>query len=183
MFELPRPSFAQSPLLILAVAISSGILLGHQISFLSRSVFVFSTSVVIGLTFITISLVRKRKLKLAPMLLAGAFIFAGLALSVIEKRDVAHDRISRVYQTGIIAAGDPVELTGTIEGQPEHAPQSFYLTIHAERIRSKGIEFDASGAVLLFAQVREQHVRQEYDALELRHGARVRVMTALDRAE
>jgi competence protein ComEC len=40
-----------------------------------------------------------------------------------------------------------------------------------------------AGKVLLLAHLREPPEKEEYDALELRHGARVRVMTTLDREE
>src|SRR5437667_7831439 len=124
-------------------------------------------------------------MRLAPasVVLVGTFLLTGLTLSLIASRSVALNRISRMYEQGIITAGGPVELTGTIDGQPEPAPESFYLKLRAERIRSKGIERDASGTVLLLASEHDEQVKNEYDALELRHGARVRVMTALDREE
>src|SRR5438270_10868408 len=37
--------------------------------------------------------------------------------------------------------------------------------------------------VLLLASEQDDQVKKEYDALELRHGARIRVMTALDRED
>src|SRR5207253_11514700 len=111
------------------------------------------------------------------------FFCAGLVLSLSESRSVGSGRIARMYDEGIIAPGEPVELTGILQGQPEPAPESFYLTLRAEKIRFKGGERDASGTVLLLAHAREQKVSKGYDALELRHGARIRVMTTLDREE
>lgn len=86
-----------------------------------------------------------------------------------------------MYDDGVLTYGEPVELTGVISGQPEPAPDSFYLTLEVERISFKGAVRDACGTVLLLAHVRP--MSKEYDALELRHGARVRVMTTLDRDE
>src|SRR5207247_10713314 len=88
-----------------------------------------------------------------------------------------------LYERGEIAEAEPLELTATIEGQPEHAPQSFYLTLRAERLARKGIERDVSGTVLLRANVGDEQDNREYGSLELRHGARVRVVTALEREE
>src|SRR5712691_6424179 len=159
MSGLPQPRFAQSPLLILAVAISIGILLGSEISVHSRSVLILGTFVVFGLGFLSIWLVRKRKLTVASMLLVAAFTLTCVALSSFEGRDAAPDRISSMYERGLIAAGDPVELTGTIDGQPEPAPQSFYLKLMVEKIRFEGSERDTSGTVLLLAHLREPQVK------------------------
>ncbi len=88
-----------------------------------------------------------------------------------------------MYDLGLITFGEPVEVTGILSGQPEPAPDSFYLTIRVESISFKGTDRNASGTVMLLAHAREEQARKEYDDLELRHGARVRVMTTLDRDE
>ena len=120
---------------------------------------------------------------LATVLVVVAFFCVGFVLSLIDSRPIAPNRIARLQDEGEIAPDDPVELTGTVSGEPEPAPQSFYVTFKAERIRFKGVERDASGTVFLLVPVREQQVAREYEALQLRHGARVRVMTTLDREE
>jgi competence protein ComEC len=88
-----------------------------------------------------------------------------------------------MYDEGLFTYGEPVEITGVVQGQPEPAPDSFYLTIRVERISLKGSERDACGTVILLAHVHEVQVRKEYGALDLRHGARVRIVTTLDRDE
>src|SRR5438552_12548533 len=183
MTELPRTRFVQNPLLVLAAAISSGILLGHFLKPTWQSVLLLGAAVCVGVGVISFWLIAKKKLTASVVLLIATFLLTGLVLSLIENRSVALNRISRTYEQGTITAGEPVELTGIIDGQPEPAPESFYLKLRAERIRSKGIERDASGTVLLLASEHDEQVKNEYDALELRHGARVRVMTALDREE
>src|SRR5260370_6106247 len=183
MAELPQARLASNPLLIIAVALSAGILPGHYFRLQSRSVLIFGICLGVGVTFFSVALARKRKLTLATILLIASFFCAGLILAMIDNRGLAPNRISRIYAEGVITAGQPVELTGMVQGQPESAPDSFYLTLRAESIRVKGTERTASGTVLLLAHPREQEVHKESDALELRHGARVRVMTALDREE
>ena len=183
MSDLREPHFGQSPLLIFAVAISAGILLSRQLTFPPRSILIFVASVVIAPALLGIWLIRKRRLKAACVFVFTAFIFTGFGLELIEARYVVPDCISRMYEERVIASGDPVELTGTITGEPEPAPDSFYLTVSVETMRIRRLDRTASGTVLLLAHVGEQQVAQEYDALELRHGARVRVMTSLDREE
>ena len=70
-----------------------------------------------------------------------------------------------------------------LERPPEIAPESFYLTLRIERVRLKHTDLSATGVVELLAPVRDRGVRAEYDSLELRHGARIDVMTALERSD
>ena len=119
----------------------------------------------------------------ATLATMAAFVCAGFVLSLVDSRPIAPNRIARLQDEGVFAPGEPVELTGVVSGEPEPAPQSFYLTLRVETIRIKGAERAASGTVFLLAPVRDEQVAREYDALELRHGARVRVMTTLDRED
>ena len=183
MTDLPQGRFASCPLLVLAVALSAGIALAQYLRLQSKSILIFGLVIAVGATLFSIALVSKTRLTPVSLLLQAAFFCAGLVLFSIEGRDVQPNRIAQMCDSGLIASGEPVELTGVVQGQPERAPDSFYLTLRAERIRFKGTERDTSGTVLLLAHAREQRVREEYDALELRHGARVRVMTTVDREE
>ena len=182
MAELPQARFIQAPLLVLGVVVSTAILLARYLP--PRSlIFILASAMGAGFTLLCIALIAKRCFAPAFVFLTAAFFCAGLMLSLIENRSVAPNRISRMYDQGVIAANNPIELTGIIQGQPEPAPDSFYLTLRAESVRFKGSEQEATGNVLLLAHMREQQAGKEYDALELRHGARIRVMTALDREE
>jgi predicted membrane metal-binding protein len=119
----------------------------------------------------------------ASVLVALAFFWAGATLAVLEKKGVAANRVQRFYDEGIIASGDPVEVEGVVERQPEPAPEGFYLQLRVEKLSFKEVERDASGGVWLFAPVLDEETRARYELLELRYGARVRVMVALRRAE
>lgn len=189
MAELPEAEvasnarFVSSPLFILAVAFASGILGGHYFAPQARSILILSVTVGVAGALLSIALISKRKLRPASLFLVIAFLAAGFALSLIENRPIAFNRIARMYDEGVITSGEPVEITGIVQGQPEAAPDSFYLNLRAESIRFKGSERNATGTVLLLAPARELKVKKEYETLELRHGARVRVMTTLDREE
>ncbi len=183
MPALAQLRLAQSPLLILAASLSTGILLGGRITSHPRLVLILCASIVAGFAVLSSWLVRRKKPAATTGLLVVGFVLTGFALSSIEGSDVSSETISRMYEQGLVSAGDPVELTGTIDGQPEPAPQSLYFTVRAERIRLKGVEREAAGTILLLAHLRDHQVVHEYEALELRHGARVRVLTTLDREE
>ena len=136
-----------------------------------------------SLSVFAISCVARNKRTLATVSLAATFLCCGFLLSLIDSRPAAPNRISRLYEEGQFSYSEPVELTAVLSGQPEPAADSFYLTMRVERISFKGTERDATGTVILLAHAGEEQVRREYDALELRHGARVRVVTMLDREE
>lgn len=183
MSALAQSRVAQSPLLVLAAAIAAGIFLGSRITSHSRLVLILSASIVTGFAVVSSRLVRRKMPAATTLLLVGGFIFTGLALSLIDSREVSPDRISHMYEQGLVSPSDPVEVTGTIDGQPEPAPQSLYLNVRAERISLKGVERNASGTILLLAQVRDRALAHEYESLELRHGARIRVLATLDRED
>jgi competence protein ComEC len=180
--------FAHSPLLIIAIAMSAGILTGNYFFGQARPGWAVSAALSLACGLFSFSLVVKRpfkfpekRLTIATALLIAAFLFAGFSLFSIGAPGPAANQISRLCDQGAIRPGEPVELTGIIKGEPEPAPYSFYLTLKVERVRVKGSERDASGTVLLLARTGLQQVKTEYDSLELRHGARIRVMTTLAR--
>jgi competence protein ComEC len=183
MTVLPRTRLALSPLFVFAVSFAGGILFGHYVAIESRSVFILATAAVICLVLLSFEFARRQRRATASAFIVAAFALTGLAVSLVESQTFASNRISRMYDDRVVSVGEPVELTGTLEGQPEPAPQSFYLTLRAQRIGMKGIEQDVAGTVVLLARVPNQKVRVEYDALSLRHGARIRVLTSLDRED
>jgi competence protein ComEC len=183
MVDLPEPRFASSPLLGLAIAISAGITVAHFGKFQTRTVLIAYLFMGATFGFLSIALLVRNRAELSTCFLIGAFVFAGLLVTHIDGRPRPDNRISQMFDQGRLSSSEPVELTGIVQGQPEPAPDSFYLTVRAERIRFKGSEQNATGTVLLLAHVRAPPVRLEYEALGLRHGARVRVMTTLDRDE
>ena len=183
MNGLPRTRLVQSPLLVLAVALCAGILLGHKLAAHPRAYLTFGIFFLLVAPILAVVCVRRARLRTASALGAAGFVAGGLVLSLIAEQPVAANRISQMYDAGVIKAGEPVELSGTVSGQPEPAPQSFYLTVRAQRLRAGGVESDATGTVLLHARLSNDQAKAEYDSLELRHGARIRVMTTLDRED
>jgi competence protein ComEC len=183
MTDLPQARFASNPLIVLASALALGIFAGHSLPHRWLPLLLIGIGVGVVLTIVSVWFLANGKLTAAVLSITAAFVCAGFVLSLIDSRPIAPNRIARLQDEGFIAPGEPVELTGTVSGEPEPAPQSFFLTISVERVRFKGAERDGSGTVFLLAPVREQLVEREYEALQLRHGARVRVMTTLDRED
>jgi competence protein ComEC len=183
MVASPEPRLVQSPLLVLAIAFGAGVASAHFFKLQSKAVLIISVMVCGALTFISLLLRVRDKASLRTAVLIGAYLFAGLILASIEGRPGASNRITRLFDDGRVNYDEPVELTGVVQGQPEPAPDSFYLTVRTQRIRVKGTELTASGTVLLLMHVRGPQIVAEYESLGLRHGARIRVMTVLERDE
>ncbi len=181
MLILPRPRFVTAPLLSLAVAVCGGIIVQHYSKLDSRS-FAIVLAVAVAASIICLVSLKGGKLVASTLSLLIAFFCTGTVLVRTMDRPLAN-RISTMYDQGAIGPGDSVEIVGVVVGEPEPAPYSFYLTMRVERVATKGSERDASGTVLLLAQASTEKVKQEYDALALHHGARLRVMTKLDRED
>lgn len=174
-----RPPFAPYPLATLAASFAAGIFITHT----------FATPLTICLacgaacTTFAIWCFARRRHGLASFIIVIAFFCAGGALVQVERKSVGAERIRRLYDEGVIASGDPLEATGVLERAPEPSIDGFYLALRVEKIRYKEQERIAMGRLWLFAPARDLATRARYEALELRYGARIRVMTALDRTE
>lgn len=174
-----RPSFNAHPLALLAAAFAVGILLARFTSLtLHLSLAAAALCVLLALVGF-----KRRRLNVATTFIVLAFACLGAAFAVVERSNVGVERVRRFYEEGRIASGDPVEVTGVVARAPEFAPDGFYLMLRAERVRVRGEERVAAGALELFAPAGDAGARVKYAELELRRGARVRALVALERAE
>ncbi|MDQ1559096.1 MAG: competence protein ComEC [Pyrinomonadaceae bacterium] len=174
-----RPSFNPHPLALPAASFAAGILLAR---FIAPPLFnsILSSALTTLLALVAFKLKRPALATTCALL---AFVAVGAAFAGVERHGVGVERVRRLYEEGRVASGDPVEITGVVARAPEFAPDGFYLALGVERLGARGAERAASGAVELFAPVRDARTRERYDELELRRGARVRVLVALERAE
>ncbi|MCA1636193.1 MAG: DUF4131 domain-containing protein [Acidobacteria bacterium] len=175
-----KPSFNAYPLVVLAAAFSCGVLLASfspppPAPYLIGGVCLTSCAVV---AFV------KNRLALSSCVAVAAFVCAGAALASIGEARVGETRLRSFYERGQVISGEPLELTGVLERALEVAPDGLLFTLRVERLRRGGTaERAASGRVEFFAPVRDARAGREYEALELRRGARVRVMSSPTRAE
>ncbi|CAN5868964.1 hypothetical protein BH18ACI4_BH18ACI4_13840 [soil metagenome] len=171
--------FVAHPLAELAAAFAAGILGAH---FFSGSIFLLILVCLLA-TLLALTSLCKRKPAAGTLFVTLAFLLAGASLASIEKRSVNSNRLKALIDHGAIAAGAPVELTGVLERYPESSPGGFYLTLRAEQLRTKDTEKVVAGVVTLLLPVHEKIIEEDYQRLELRYGARVRVMTVLNRTD
>ncbi|HEV2706571.1 MAG TPA: ComEC/Rec2 family competence protein [Pyrinomonadaceae bacterium] len=176
-----RPSYSLLPLFLLASAFAAGILCERL------AAPPLAPTLLCGLSAALASLLsffrRNRRAATNTTLVIVAFACAGAGLSAVERRSVGEERLRRFYEDGRIEEGAPVELTGVLVRPPEVAPDGLALRLRVERLRHRGEERACTGAVELFAPARDARARAEYEALELRRGARLRVLVVLARAE
>ena len=197
-----RPgAFALYPLAQLSAAFASGILGGSY--FVVPLSLLIPSAVLATLLAGIVALTSDRKTNSsarrssATILVMLAVLVVGATLESIENSEVPANQLRSLLDKGAVAIGEPVELTGVLERDPELAPDRLYLQLRLERIRSRSIasdapgkatqsgsiEREASGVVRLLASVPTDTSKQEFDQLDLRYGARIRVMTALERAD
>src|ERR1041384_5893275 len=183
MAEFPRMHLARAPLLVCVASLASGILTGHFLNADSSQFRIAPAVVTALLLFLAIVFVRRQKRGALSLLVVAAFLGSGISLSLIETRRPDPGRIKRMFDDNELAVNEPVELTAVVEGPVQSTADGFYLTVRTESLRARGSERAAVGDVLLLAHAVSPEIRNEYERLELRHGARLRVMTTLDRDE
>src|SRR2546423_1461536 len=175
-----RTNFSSHPLVALAAALAAGVMIA-RLAPQPPAPCVVIAALASASAF---AAALKKRHALAVRLVALAFACAGVALSSVEARESrSESRLRSVYERGSVAPGEPVELTGVLERAPEIAPDGLVLALRVEGLRYKTGEHACAGRVELFGPAREARVAAEYESLELRRGARVRVMTALSLAE
>jgi competence protein ComEC len=180
-----RP-FAANPLALLAGAFALGIFCGLLVSVpiaLPISVAAFST-------LLAVASLLKRRMKFALALTVLAMASIGSSLALIEKKNVPANQLKNLLTENTrmpgeepIAHGAPVELTGVLDREPELATDGMYLFLRVQRLTLRQTEREVSGEVLLLAPVSDKSAQQEFDQLDLRYGARIRVMTVLERSD
>jgi competence protein ComEC len=175
----PALALTTYPLAQLAVAFALGILLGAS---LTKSLWLFLLCGTL-ITASAIATLLNLKLQLATVLVLFATLFLGSVLSIIEKTRIPPNQIRRLLQEGAIKVGEPVELTGVLEEEPELAPERLFLRLKVRQIRVGDQETQTSGVVMLLSRVIQKTNEREYDALDLHYGATLRVMTRLERAD
>src|ERR1051325_7437268 len=183
MSELPPLRFSRAPLFILSVALGVGLLCARVPGMQTRAVFILCLSFTAALSVVSALLGRFQKSFAASVCVVAAFLSTGLSLGIADTSTRARNRLSQFYEQGIIAAGDRVELTATVDGMPESAPDRIYIRVATHKLAFKQIEYDCSGVILLTAHIADDERRRAFDELELRHGARIRVMGVVARED
>ncbi len=175
-----RQPFNPYPLAQLAACFACGVLLAHAAAHASLVVWLAACALA---SVLAAAAFARARLAWASALVCAAFLLAGACFGAAGRRDVPADRLSRWLAEGRAGAGEAIDLKGVVARAPEVAPEGYFVALEVEAIRGGGVESRMSGAVELFAPVRDLKALSRYEALELRRGARVRVLAELRRAD
>jgi len=179
-------SFSANPLVVLSSAFTFGILCGY---YLAEPIWVPISSAALSTLLAVTSLLKSRN-RLAAALITLTMLLLGFILATVEKNNVPTNQLKRVLTEtpgtvgeGTIAAGNPVEVTGVLERDPELATGRLYIFLRVQELRYRGTVREVSGEVVLLAPVSSSSVEQAFAELDLRYGARIRAMTTLERSD
>src|SRR6267143_6855319 len=160
MPSTPRYAFSTQPLLILSGAFALGILVGPALPFGLKTTVFFS--VVIFL--LTLWLLEQGRFGAATLTLCLCFVYAGAVDRRLDDTLMSTTRIKALYEAGVLASNDPIEVTGVLEREPEPSPEGLYLTLRVETVNVRNKVSPASGVVGLWAMTSVPEVRAEYEA-------------------
>ena len=170
-----RTDFNAYPLAALAAAFAAGVLLARVTGATPAPCVALAALTAL----VALAAALKKRDSAAAFIVLLAFAGAGASLSSLEAEAARTGvRLRGLYERGLIAPGEPVELTGVVERLPESTPGGLLFALRVETVRHRSIERACAGRVELFAPVRDGREAAAYEALELRRGARVRVAAA-----
>lgn len=168
--------FSPNPLFWLAACFASGIAAAAYVDLEWRiPAAVFAGGVIFAVAGIN------RSIGTAGLFLA--FTAVGSFCWVAETRSVVDDRLKRLYAEHFVDAGEPVEIEGVLRSEPETAVNGYFLTLSADKLVRKNISQKISGAIRLFVPINTSEASDEFSALELRYGSRIRFAGTPDREE
>ncbi|HEY3040868.1 MAG TPA: ComEC/Rec2 family competence protein [Pyrinomonadaceae bacterium] len=173
-------AFTAHPLAQLAVAFALGIL---SAVWIATPLILLSLIAALATTLALMALLWWKRMRLATVFVTVAMLLPGSLLAAIERKAIPANQLRRLITEGTIVVGQPVELTGVLERDPEVGSERLYLFLRVQKVTLNQADRNVSGEVLLFAPVSTTSIQQEYDQLDLRYGARIRVMTMLERAD
>ena len=169
-------NFTLYPLAWLSICFAFGILLENLFEAFWQIYLAFClVSAILALVFI--------KQKSGVLFLLLSFAALGALCFQTEKSAVAPHRLKNLYDNQTFVSGEPVEITGILQGKPEPAVGGFFLELKTESTVYKGVEKAVSGSVRLFAPTVDKQIAAEYEQLPLRYGARLRLAGELRREE
>jgi ComEC/Rec2-related protein len=123
----------------------------------------------------------KKALTVTLALLLG-FLAIGALLARAQSQQVENNRLTRLFEAGIITSAEPVELTGILLVPPEPAPDARFFDVEAESIRTVNENVKATGRARLIVAFAEEKSLADYQQLGLDYGSRIRVLVKLEHA-
>ncbi len=172
----PSANFTLYPLLWLSVCFASGILSANFLAFDWKIYLIICLAFAVVAAF----LIKQNR---ALLFISAAFVAVGGLHFQIENQPLAENRVKKLYDENRIESGDPIEIEGVVQSEPELAVGGFFLVLKTERAIYKESHLEISGSVRLFAAAPNEQIADEYKQLDLSYGSRIRVACRLRRAD
>ena len=80
----------------------------------------------------------------------------------VANQTISPNRLKILYDTNQINSGDPIEIEGVLQNNPETAVGGFFVLIKAENAVYKEKDFVVSGKVRFFVTVKDGQNAEEY---------------------
>jgi competence protein ComEC len=176
---MPRSAsanFTLYPFLWLSICFAGGILSANFLTLDWKIYLIICFAFAVAAAFFT-------KQNSALFFISAAFVAVGGLHFQIENQPPAENRVKRLYDENRITSGDPIEIEGVLQSEPELAVGGFFLVLATERAIYKETELEISGSVRLFAAVPNEQIADEYKQLNLSYGSRIRAACRLRRAD
>lgn len=171
-----KSNLAIYPLLWLSICFAAGILSANLTS-INRTIYLI---ICVISAFFSMLFIKQ---KFAVVLLSVAFISVGGLFFTIEKQSVSANRLKILYDTNQIMSGDPIEIEGVLQREPELSVGGIFILIKAKKAIYKGETIDVSGKIRLFAAIENEEIKNEYEELNLDYGSKILVAGQLIRED
>lgn len=159
-------SHSQYPLAWIASYLAAGVLLARTLS----DWHIVAAAVVVVLIVLAV-FKRQAARAMIPML----FVPLGMVCYQAELNGISDDRIRKIYESGRVESGEPVEIEGMLVASPEPTFDGAVLTLQVDVLIFEGRTNNVTGRVRLFLV--------SPDVPDLGYGSRVRVLCRLEREE
>lgn len=172
--------FVRAPLAYVATSFAAGICAEQLCDF------GLAQAIALALASSTVAAVAalKASLRIASVALLVAGAALAFSLAYAERNQASPHNLKSLLQANVISSGEPVELSGTVVRAPEYAPDRVIVELGVESIRAQKFSGETQGVVAVsFPLKLSKEGSDELAPIELRYGARLRIMTALRRSD
>jgi competence protein ComEC len=168
--------FTIHPLAQLSVALCLGIAASNYFPIGSK-IPIIACGICTLLTLLSFAISRY---SISSLLIVLAFFITGYTLNLHAQQPGNSRSIKSWLSTQQLDPEQTVILTGVLTRPPELARDRLYLTLSADEVLTNNNQAQINGLVSLLASFNSAASKQEYDALQLRFGTRIRVRVKLN---
>ncbi len=171
--------FSPRPLGVVGLCFAVGIVAAEYAPLSLWGVIVIGVSALMAAMYLA-----RHRAQVAALMLFVSVACAGAGLMIVEGRACEREnRVCGLFERGVIASDDAVELTGTLARAPEAAPDGVSLLLDTEVLRFRETDYRVKGRVRLYAVIDDERAVAAYRDLKLAYGARLRVAVRLRRED